>query len=211
MYPEECNFCKKYQIKYQQKINLPITVCTEQAVNTIIQAAEANEDQTLFYGIKDLDLIAKEFKYHECCYEDFTRKEKHLTPSLYGKRNFEKVKACIEEKVLTEDQAVSMRILHDLYGLSTDDAGYRSKLKAGIQSQFTDKLHFVFINETTPEVLISTESIKSRVLFNDKEHLLNQAADIEEHSKNLPELSWSINIDELDSEQKPSRISNILH
>ena len=98
MYPKECNFCKKYRIKRQQKIYLPITVCTEEAVNTIKQAAEANEDQTLFFEIKDLDLIAKEFKYHECCYKDFTRKEKHLTPSLYGKGNFEKVKACIEKK-----------------------------------------------------------------------------------------------------------------
>ena len=202
MYPKECNFCKKYRIKHQQKICLPITVCTEQAVNTIIQAAEANEVQTLFFGIKDLDLIAKEVKYHECCYKDFTRKEKHLTPSLYGKGNFEKVKACIEEKVLTENQAVSMHILHDLYGLSTHDTRYYSKLKARIQSEFTDKLHFLFINGTTPEVVISTESIKSRVPFNDKEHLLNQAAeylraDIEEHAKNLPELSWPINLDEL--------------
>ena len=86
-------------------------------------------------------MIAKEFKYHECCYKDFTGKEKRLTPSLYGKGNFEKVKACIEEKVLTENQAVSMRILHDLYGLSTDDTRYRSKLKARIQSEFIDKLH----------------------------------------------------------------------
>ena len=140
-------------------------------------------------------MIPKEFKYHECCYKDFTRKEKHLTPSLYGKGNFEKVKACIEEKVLTENQAVSMRILH-LYGLSTDATRYRRKLKARIQSEFTDKLHFV-----------CTESIKSHVLLNDKKHLLNQAAeylraDIEEHAKNLPELSWPINIDELDSENR---------
>ena len=127
VYPEECNFCKKYRVKRQQKIYLPITVCTEQAVNTIKQAAEANEDQTLFFEIKDLDLIANKFKYHECCYKDFTRKEKHLTPSLYGKGNFEKVRACIEKKVLTENQAVSMRILRDLYGLSTDDTRYRSK------------------------------------------------------------------------------------
>ena len=60
----------------------------------------------------------------------------------------------------------------------------------------------MFINETTPEVVITTENIKSHVLFSDKEHLLNQAAeylraDIEEHAKNLPELSWPINIDEL--------------
>ena len=217
MYPEECNFCKKYQIKRQQKIYFPITVCTEQAVNTIKQAAEASEDQTLFFEIEDSDLIAKEFKYHECCYKDFTRKEKHLTPSLYGKGNFEKVKAYTEEKVLTENQAVSMRILHDLYGLSTDDTRYRGKLKATIQSEFTDKLHFVFINETTPEVVISTESIKSHVFINDKEHLLYQAAeylraDIEEHAKNLPELSWPINIDELDSENRnsPESVTSLL-
>ena len=217
VYSKECNFCKKYRIKRQQKIYLPITVCTEQAVNTIKQAAEANEDQTLFFEIKDLDLIAKEFKYHECYYRDFTSKEKHLTPNLYGKGNFEKAKACIEEKGLTENQTVSVRILHDLYGLSTDDTKYCSKLKARIQSEFTDKLHFVFINETTPEVVTSTESIKSHVLFNDKEHLLNQAAeylraDIEEHTKNLPELSWPINIDELDSENRnpPAPVTSFL-
>ena len=162
-------------------------------------------------------MIAKEFKYHECCYRDFTRKEKHLTPSLYGKRNFEKVKACIKQKVFTENQAVSMRLLHDLCGLSTDDTRYSSKLKARIQSEFTDKLHFVSINETTPEVVISTESIKSYVLFNDKAHLLNQAAeylqaDIEEHAKNLPELLWPINIDELDSENRnpPESVTSFL-
>ena len=110
-----------------------------------------------------------------------------------------------------------MRILHDLYGLSTDDTKYRGKLKARIQSEFTDKLHFVFINETTPEVVISTESIKSHVMFNDKEHLLNQAAeylraDIEEHAKNLPELSWPINIGELDSENRspPESVKSFL-
>ena len=123
----------------------------------------------------------------------------------------------VSKKVLTENQAVSMSILHDLYGLSTDDTRYRNKLKARIQSEFTDKLHFVFINETTPEVVISTESIKSRVLFNDKEHLLNQAAeylraDIEEHAKNLPELSWPINIYELDSENRnpPESVTSFL-
>ena len=75
----------------------------------------------------------------------------------------------------------------------------------------------MFINETTPEVVISTESIKSHVVSNDKEHLLNQAAkylraDIEEHAKNLPELSWPINIDELDSENRnpPESVTSFL-
>ena len=76
----------------------------------------------------------------------------------------------------------------------------------------------MFINETTPEVVITTESIKSHVLFNDKEHLLNQAgeylrADIEEHAKNLPELSWPINMDELDSENRnpPESVTSFLN
>ena len=75
----------------------------------------------------------------------------------------------------------------------------------------------MFINETTPEVVIGTESIKSHILFNDKEHLLNQAAeylraDTEEHAKNLPELSWPVNIDELDSESRnpPESVTSFL-
>ena len=173
-----------------------ITVCIEQAVNTIKQAAEANEDQSL-YKIRNLDLIAKEFKYHERCHKDYTWKGKLSTPCLYEKKgNFEKVKEK-EEKVLTESQAVSMCILHDLYGLSTDDIRYYSKLKARIQSESTDKLHFVFIlKETTPEVVISTESIKFHVLLNDKGHLLNQAAeylraDTEESAKNWNWIEFS--------------------
>ena len=187
---EEYSFCKMYRMNRQQKSTCQsITVCIEQAVNTIKQAAEANEDQSL-YKIRNLDLIAKEFKYHERCHKDYTWKGKLSTPCLYEKKgNFEKVKEK-EEKVLTESQAVSMCILHDLYGLSTDDIRYRSKLKARIQSESTDKLHFVFIlKETTPEVVISTESIKFHVLLNDKGHLLNQAAeylraDTEESAKN---------------------------
>ena len=56
---KECNLCKKYRVKRQPKDFLPITISTEQAVTTIKQAAEVNEDQSLYYEIKDLDLIAK--------------------------------------------------------------------------------------------------------------------------------------------------------
>ena len=120
VYPKECNFCKKISNHASTKNLLANNCLYRTSCNTIKQAAEASEDQTLFFEIKDLNLIAKEFKYHECCDKGFMLKEKHLTPSLYGKGNFEKVKACIEEIVL-KNQAVSMRILHDLYGLSTDD------------------------------------------------------------------------------------------
>ena len=75
IYPKECNLCKRYRIKRSGRHLLPTTISTQQAVNTIKEAAEAKEDQSLYYKIKDLDLIAKEFKYHGVCYREFTRKK----------------------------------------------------------------------------------------------------------------------------------------
>eukprot|EP00794_Sanderia_malayensis_P019309 gene19309-21233_t len=123
VYPKECNFCKKYRIKRHQKHYYPTTISTlqhntfntfQQAVSTIKQAAEANEDQSLYFEIKDLDLIAKEFKYHNSCYKEYTRKEKvSLSTVAEGDEresgDFKAVVKCIAEKVLQENQAVSMK------------------------------------------------------------------------------------------------------
>ena len=77
VYPQVCNFCQKYRVKRQQKHHVPITITTKQAELTLKEAAEANIDQNIYYEIKDVDLIAKVFKYHEFCYKEFTRKKKH--------------------------------------------------------------------------------------------------------------------------------------
>ena len=150
VYPKECNFCKKYRVKRQQKHHLPITVSTLQAVNTIKQAAEANEDQSLFFEIKDVDLIAKEFKYHDFCYKEYKRKEKGSISKVTEEDeresgDFEAVVKCITEKVLNENQALSMKVLHGIFGLRTEDTGYRAKLKTRIQSTFGDQLYFLSV------------------------------------------------------------------
>ena len=31
MYPKQCYFCKKYQVKYKQKVWFPVIIATEQA------------------------------------------------------------------------------------------------------------------------------------------------------------------------------------
>ena len=36
---------------------------------------------------------------------------------------------CIEIKVLNENQAMSMNVLHKLYGISISDSRYRNRLK----------------------------------------------------------------------------------
>ena len=57
----------------QTKIWFPITVATEQASKTLKDKAETMDDKSLHYEIKDIDLIAREFKYHQHCYREFTR------------------------------------------------------------------------------------------------------------------------------------------
>ena len=110
----------------------PITITTLSAEATIKEAAEAQEDKSLYYQIKDLDLIAKEFKYHECCRRDFIRKKKSASVQFESERcigNFDAVVECINERVMGENQALSMAVLHEIYGLFPKDTRYRSKLK----------------------------------------------------------------------------------
>ena len=103
----------------KNKIHFPKTVCTDKDVQTIKDAAESKEDQSLYFEIKDADLIAREFKYHENCYKEYTRKEKSSFKQAGNERSrslgdFDQVKKCIEEKIISQNQAISMRILHDL-------------------------------------------------------------------------------------------------
>ena len=75
VYHKECNFCKKYRTMKKNKIHFPKTLCTDKAVQTIKDAAESKENQSLYFEIKDADLIAGEFKYNENCYKEYTRKK----------------------------------------------------------------------------------------------------------------------------------------
>ena len=51
VYPNECNYCKKYQLKHKQKIQFPKTITTSDAVSTIKAVAKQNNTD-LYYEIK---------------------------------------------------------------------------------------------------------------------------------------------------------------
>ena len=72
-YPNTCSICKKGIIKYQGKKVAPKTIATNEASDTIKEAAKT-KGLELYAEIKDLYLIAK---YHEHCRKNFTRKRKH--------------------------------------------------------------------------------------------------------------------------------------
>ena len=89
----------------------PPTITTTSAAVTILDAAEANENQTLYFQIKDIDLIASEFKYHTHLAREFTRKSSLYKPQqnekVCEKGNLEDVK-CVEERLLKHFQAVAI-------------------------------------------------------------------------------------------------------
>ena len=84
----------------QTKIWFPITIATEQASKTLKDKAETMDDKSLHYEIKDIDLIAREFKYHQHCYREFTRPIKRKsdeTERSYSQQgDYLKVKEIIE-------------------------------------------------------------------------------------------------------------------
>ena len=64
---------------------------------------------------------------------------------------------------MKENQAVSMKVLHDIFGLETEDTRYRSKLKSRIQTTFPSKLYFLTVNSNIPEVVLNASAIVSHI------------------------------------------------
>ena len=170
-YPKECNICKKWQIQVKGKKHFPQIIATDDAVSTIIAAAEQN-DKIMHEEIKNECLIAKEFKFHSVCYRNFTRgfsrkeREKSTTnvPStsdnasvaLHISSNFDLVKEYITDKILDQKQAISMLVLHEIYGLNPGDTRYRNKLKSRIQQAFPNKIAFLTAKHNVSEIVVDT-------------------------------------------------------
>ena len=75
-----------------------------------------------------------------------TNKKRKSPENVRSTGNFEVLAKCVEERILNENQAISMTVLHELYGLHPD-ARYRGKLKARIQIVCPEKLLFLSLKE----------------------------------------------------------------
>eukprot|EP00794_Sanderia_malayensis_P002263 gene2263-2595_t len=169
-------------------------------INNMLNRGEKHAEKSLYYEIEELDLIAKEFKYHKFRYKEFIRKKKVCQETAMtddrAKGDYEAVIKCLNECVLGQNQAVSTSILHEIYGLNPTETRHRSRLKGKILSDFKNKLYFLIMDKNTPEVVINREAIEARTLLNNSAHIVEQAA------KSIPELSWPIELDELNSVER---------
>ena len=73
--------CAKRKGTYKNKKRYPVTIETDEAVETFLEAAK-RKDPTMYRELQQLDLYAKEFKRHEYCHRNFTRGFTKSSPNV---------------------------------------------------------------------------------------------------------------------------------
>ena len=118
------------------------------------------------------------------------------------------VKEYIDETILCTSSAVSMSVLHKIYGTGYAEENarsYRAKLKAKIIAEYGDKLLFLTIDGKSPQVIISSEGLNTSTVLRDKSKILKEAAkylseDILDFASNY-KLPWPLTPDTLSSQE----------
>ena len=193
-----------------------------------IKAAAKEKMQSFYFQIKDVDLIAKELQYHQPCYNAFTKgysnsfREESVMSSgsssttttseptseneVQQQGDYESVRQYINDHVLKEKNAVSMKVLHNIYDLNVGDSRYRAKLKKRIKDDFKKKVTFLSVENNLPDILIDSTLPADEVAFHDKSGCIIQAAeylraDILTHCESLPKLSWPPTMEQLSQDE----------
>lgn len=233
LFPASCFVCGKIR-KQRNKKDCPIIVVSTRDAETTIKEAAKDKNLDFYYENKEVDLIAKELRYHRDCYKSFTRgyssdcrdtsqQETFSTTTSNETRQDEhqlqgdyiSVQEYITENVIKRKQTVSMGVLHSVYDLHVDDSRYRAKLKRRIQNDFKDAVSFFSVGKNLPDMVINTALPVEEIAFHDKQGCVIKAAeylrnDILTYCETLPELSWPPTIEELSSEEREPPSSLLL-
>ena len=158
------------------------------------------------------------------CYLDHTRildstveKGTKQFPRQLG--DIESVKMFINA-VLEQNQAVSITVLHRLYGTGygqENEKIYRNKLKKRIFDEYGDSLKFLKVDEKTPEVVVNSDGLNSTTIVKDRSMVLLKAAeylrnDILEHITSCDTSNWPPTVENLSEfdENFPTSLSLFL-
>ena len=103
---------------------------------------------------------------------------------------------------------ICMGYIHQLYKDNhSDDTRYRSKLRARINEEFPNELHFLTIDGRTPQVIVSQKGINENTVIQDKKILIKQTSsllrsDILEYMSTLSDTAWPPTIDSSSSNEE---------
>ena len=140
---------------------------------------------------------------HKQCYLEYTRcledsEAENSDQNVGDKGDFEGVKAFINQAVLGCNKVVSISVVHEIYGTEFGqqyERSYRAKLKSKLISEYGEKLEFLTIDGKSPEVIASSERLKTATIIRDKDFILKEEAnylweDILEYAADLKETPW---------------------
>lgn len=174
------------------------------------------------------DLIAKEFQYHEKCYQNYVRdvskpskSEAKEDPVSSASTSLEKLRSFVQDHVIEGGQSVSVKLLTEVYGFDSEDSRLRNKVKKKMIGEFDDQIHFVQISHNEAEVAISQRTLSntsvSTFMKGNNEYILKEAAAIlREDVINMievsPELCWPPTTEALTAEERqpPETVMNFL-
>ena len=105
------------------------------------------------------------------------------------------MKQYVNQHVLTDRNAVSLRVLHTIYGLHPDDRRYRLKLKNRIMNDFKEKVAILTSEKKISDIVVDTSALPTEIAFKDKEGCIIKTAeylknDVLKHCEGLSELTW---------------------
>ena len=164
-FPNVCVFCNQERKSANNTVYSLHKIACKDAMALIKEAAKVKNDEKLLIQIRDVDLIAKELQMHRICYIDYTRivtlknKPSDADETEFAWGDFDAVKAFISESILTMNKAISITVLHQIYGTGFGDENekvYRNKLKKRIIDEYGELLMFLKVDGNTPEVVISS-------------------------------------------------------
>ena len=183
-------------------------ITMDKVESNIKAAAEKKNDIERLGQFRGVDLIAKELMTHKQCYLEYTHclddseaedsEAENSDQNADDKGDFEGVKAFINQAVLGCNKAVSISVVHEIYGTGFGqqyERSFRAKLKLKLISEYGEKLQFLTIDGKSPEVIASSEGLKTATIIRDRDFILKEAAnylreDILEYAANLKETPW---------------------
>ena len=164
LFPDYCYFCIKNRIIVNKK-EFPTKIVTYKAQETLLKIATEKNDFGLLGAIKDVNLIASEFKKHKSCYKFYTSSAKNNSEPSYEKVNFEAVCNVIEDQVIFKSKSFSIYALLNLYRENIDDLKqYRYYLKKRIECKFGEKIMFLSPAYRKPDIVVGKASTETSSL-----------------------------------------------
>ena len=203
LFPQVCFYCQQNRKTVKRAVHKAYKITMDKVESNIKAAAEKKNDIERLGQFRGVDLIAKELMTHQQCYLEYTRcledsEAENSDQNVNDKGDFEGVKAFINQAVLGCSKAVSISVVHEIYGTGFGqqyERSYRAKLKSKLISEYGEKLEFLTIDGKSPEVVASYEGRKTATIIRDKDFILKEAAnylweDILEYAANLKETPW---------------------